>query len=285
MLLIFTFVLGAVFGSFGYVLALRYDGDHFLLDPKVVGGRSYCPHCRKSLIWFELIPFISFAIQGGRCRNCKTHISFAYPVSEILSGLLFVAIVARVQDFYGVMGMNFWILSVLWIVFFFALFLLSVIDIRLGIIPDEITIFLCIVAVCIVGFSAANLGSSNFSFFGPYAIFFGLQKNIWINRVVGALLGVLFFGGLVALTKGKGMGMGDVKFAIPLGFIFGWPDILFLTAFAFISGAAVGLLYILSGKKTMKSALPFGPFLALGAFFVFFLGFGFMSIYLHSMGF
>ena len=96
---------------------------------------------------------------------------------------------------------------------------------------------------------------------------------------------MLFFGGLVAITKGKGMGIGDVKLSAPLGFIFGWPDILFLTAFAFISGAAVGLWYISTGKKTMKSALPFGPFLALGAFFVFFLGFGFMGIYLHSMGF
>jgi prepilin signal peptidase PulO-like enzyme (type II secretory pathway) len=284
MIVAILFVLGLVFGSFGYVLALRYDGDHFLLDPKIVGGRSYCPHCRKVLRWFELIPVISFVVQGGQCRNCKARIGFAYPVIELFSGLLFVAVAARVQDFYGIMGPDFWICSALWIAFFFALLLLSIIDIRLGIIPDEFVVALCAIAVCIAGFSAAHFSGANISFFGSYGVFFGLQGNIWINHAIGALAGMLFFGGLVALTRGKGMGIGDVKLAIPLGFLFGWPDILFLTAFAFVSGAAIGLGYISMGKKTMKSALPFGPFLAFGAVFIFFMGFGFMNWYLHAMG-
>jgi prepilin signal peptidase PulO-like enzyme (type II secretory pathway) len=285
MIVIFLFIFGVAFGSFGYVLALRYDGDHFLLDPKVVGGRSYCPHCRKLLRWFELIPFVSFVIQGGQCRNCKARISFAYPVVELISGLLFVAVAARVQDFYGVTNDGFWILSVPWIAFFFALLLLSIIDIRLGIIPDEFIVFLCVCAVCIAGLSTAYFGAANSSFFGSYAVFFGLQGNIWMNRVAGTLFGMFFFGGLATLTRGKGMGMGDVKLAVPLGFLFGWPDILFLTAFAFVSGAALGLVYIATGKKTMKSVLPFGPFLAAGAVFIFFMGFGFMSWYFRAMGF
>ena len=279
------FIFGLVFGSFGYVLALRYDGNHFLLDPKIVGGRSYCPYCRKSLRWFELIPFVSFVIQGGQCRNCKVRISFAYPALELFSGLLFVAVAARVQDFYGVMGADFLILSILWIAFFFALLLLSVIDIRLGIIPDELVVVLCVIAVCIVGFLVAHVNAANISLFGSYAVFFGLQENIWVNHAIGALLGMFFLGGLVAFTHGKGMGIGDVKLAIPLGFLFGWPDILFLTAFAFVSGAAIGLCSIAMGKKTMKSALPFGPFLAAGAIFIFFIGFGFMNWYFHAMGF
>jgi prepilin signal peptidase PulO-like enzyme (type II secretory pathway) len=279
---LFLFIFGMVFGSFGYVLALRYDGEHFLLDPKTVGGRSYCPHCKKTLRWFELIPFVSFVIQGGRCRKCKTRISFAYPIVEILSGFLFVCVALRLQDFYGVIGANFWILSVLWIAFFFALALLSIIDIRLGIIPDELVIFLSVVAVCIAGFSVMH--ATTLSFLGSYAVYFGLQENIWINHLVGALIGIIFFGGLVALTRGKGMGVGDVKLALPLGFLFGWPDILFLTAFAFVSGAAVGLGYISIGKKTMKSILPFGPFLAFGAAFLFFCGIGFMNWYFRAMG-
>lgn len=292
---IILFILGMIFGSFGYVLALRYDGDHFLLDPDIVGGRSYCPHCRKTLRWFELIPFVSFAIQGGRCRNCNARISFAYPMVEIFTGFLFVCVALRVQDFYGFMGADFWVLAALWIAFFFALFLLSIIDIRLGIIPDEFVLFLCAIAIGVVGFSAVYLGAAHpgtmlgagmhSSFLGPYAIFFGLWGNIWVNHIVSALLGILFFAGIVALTRGKGMGMGDVKLALPLGFLFGWPDILFLTAFAFVCGAAVGLGYIATGKKTMKSALPFGPFLALGAVFIFFIGFGFMNWYFHAMGF
>ena len=282
---IFLFILGVVFGSFGYVCVLRYDGDHFLFDPKIIGGRSYCPHCRETLRWFELIPFVSFVIQGGQCRNCKTRISFSYPALELFSGLLFAAVAARVQNFYGITAANFWIFTVLWIAFFFALLLLSIIDIRLGIIPDEFIIALCIIAVCIVGFSAVHMSAMNVSLFGSYAAFFGLQENIWVNHIVGTLLGILFFGGLVALTRGKGMGMGDVKLAIPFGFLFGWPDILFLTAVAFVCGAVVGLGYISTGKKTMKSALPFGPFLVLVADFIFFLGFGFMNWYLHAIGF
>ena len=296
-MVILFFVLGMAFGSFGYVIALRYDGEHFLLDPKIIGGRSYCPHCRKTLRWFELIPFVSFAIQGGKCRNCKVRIGFIYPVLELFAGFLFVTVAARVQAFYGIMGAGFWILSVLWIAFFFALFVLSIIDIRLGIIPDELVVFLCVIAVCVIGFSVAHQGTPsqilqgktwegvpNISFFGPYAAFFGLQKNIWINHIIGALIGMLFFGGLVALTRGKGMGMGDVKLALPLGFLFGWPDILFLTAFAFVSGAVIGLWNIGKGTKTMKSALPFGPFLAVGAVFIFFCGSGFMNWYLHTIG-
>lgn len=285
MILVFLFIFGLVFGSFGYVLALRYDGEHFLLDPKIVGGRSYCPHCEKTLRWFELIPVISFVIQGGQCRNCKARISFMYPALELFSGFLFVAVAARVQDMYAIQGAGLWVLSVLWIAFFFMLFLLSIIDIRLGIIPDEITVFLIAVALGIIGFSAVYFGGNNVSSFGPYASFFGLQQNIWLSHVAGLLLSVLFLGGIVAFTRGKGMGMGDAKLAIPIGFLFGWPDVLFLLAAAFVLGAAIGLLYISLGKKTMKSALPFGPFLALSSAFIFFCGFGFIDWYLHAMGF
>ncbi len=148
MIVAILFLFGLVFGSFGYVLVLRYDGDHFLLDPKVSGGRSYCPHCRKTLQWFELIPFLSFAIQGGRCRTCKVRIGFEYPIIELFSGFLFVFVAMHVQDLYGVIsGFDFWILTILWIVFFFTLLLLSIIDVRLGIIPDEIIVFLSIIAI------------------------------------------------------------------------------------------------------------------------------------------
>jgi leader peptidase (prepilin peptidase)/N-methyltransferase len=278
------FIFGMVFGSFGYVLALRYDGEHFLLDPKVVGGRSYCPHCKKTLQWYELIPFVSFAIQGGRCRGCGARIGFIYPLMELFTGFLFVFIAARVQDFYGIAGAPFFALSALWIAFFFALLILSVIDIRLGIIPDEIVVFLVLCAAGIVGYSATIFGTLNSSFLGPYASMLGLQGNIWTNRLAGGLIGILFFGGLVAGTRGRGMGIGDVKLALPLGLLFGWPDMLFLSALSFIIGAAIGIISIWCGKKTIKSSLPFGPFLAVSALAVFFCGSGFMTWYFHAMG-
>ncbi len=285
MIFAIIFFFGLVFGSFGYVLALRYDGDHFLLDPKIVGGRSYCPHCHKTLRWFELIPLVSFLVQRGRCRSCNVRIGFIYPAIEISLGFLFVFIAMRVQDLYGIaLGTDFGILVALWIAFFFALFLLSIIDIRLGIIPDEINLFLAVIALSIIGFTAMRFSPIDFSLLGEYSILFGLANTIWINHLVGAALGVFIFGGLVAITRGNGMGMGDAKLAVPLGFLFGWPGILFLSAFSFIVGAIVGLFFIAFGKKTMKSAVPFGPFLVLGSLFVFFYGFGFVNWYFHLMG-
>ena len=285
MMFALLFLFGLVFGSFGYVLALRYDGNHFLLNPKVIGGRSYCPHCHKTLQWFELIPFLSFAIQGGKCRNCKARIGFIYPIVEFLSGFLFIFVAARVQDFYGIVtGFDFWVLAVLWIAFFFALLLLSIIDIRLGIIPDEIVVFLGVIAISIVSFTTLRFDALFSSFFGQYSVLFGLANNPWANHLLGAIVGMIFFGGLVMLTRGKGMGMGDVKLAIPLGLLFGWPGILFLSATAFVIGAIFGLCSMAFAKKTMKSAVSFGPFLAIGASFVFFYGLGFIDWYFRFMG-
>ena len=93
-----------------------------------------------------------------------------------------------------------------------------------------------------------------------------------LAKILGAVFGGIFFAALIAITSGKGMGMGDFKLAIPLGLLFGWPDVLFVLVFAFVIGAFVGLFAIARGKNSMKGTLPFGPFLALGAATVFFWG-------------
>lgn len=270
------FVFGLAVGSFLNVLALRYDGEHFLFDPRVIGGRSHCPHCSRTLRWFELVPVISFLIQGGKCRNCKAKISWQYPLVELISGILFVAVPWR-------LGGNI-ILSIFWIAAFVILLLITYIDIRLQIIPDELSVLLMLLALFSGIFWVGNFGSVNYSFLNPYAAFFGLQGDFWANRAVGALFGGAFFGALVLVTRGKGMGMGDVKLAVPLGFLFGWPDVLFLTASAFVFGACVGAGFLIRKTKTMKSALPFGPFLALAAAFIFFAGAPALGAYFHIIG-
>src|SRR5580704_2783986 len=95
MLWIFLFIFGLAIGSFLNVVALRYDGEHFLFSNKKLGGRSHCPHCKKTLRWFELIPLVSFAIQGGKCRHCKAPIGWQYPLVELISGIIFVAVPLR----------------------------------------------------------------------------------------------------------------------------------------------------------------------------------------------
>ncbi|HVO28704.1 MAG TPA: prepilin peptidase [Candidatus Paceibacterota bacterium] len=281
MVWLILFVFGLMIGSFLNVVALRYDGEHFVLDPKEIGGRSHCPHCRKQLAWYELIPVASFLIQGGKCRNCKKRIGAWYPLVELLSGLIFLLVPFRLSLALAAPVA----FSAIWIFAFEVLLLVAYIDIRLGIIPDELNIALLVAGFVETWFLAANFGIRNPSFFGPFSVFFGLQANVWVNHFAGAVFGAAFFGALVAVTRGKGMGVGDVKLAAPLGLLFGWPDILMLAAFAFVAGAAFGLVAIALRRKTMGSAVPFAPFLVLGAVFAFFAGSGFFNWYFRLIGF
>src|SRR5665213_1605505 len=220
MLWFFLFLFGLAIGSFLNVVALRYDGDHFLFSTKLIGGRSHCPHCKKTLQWYELIPLASFIAQRGRCRTCKARIGLQYPLMEILSGLIFVFVPLRFLSVPSLAAASasahLIVLSAIWVVTFEIFLLISHIDLRLGIIPDELNIALVVLGFAVIWFFANTFGIGNPSFFSSYAAIFGLQGNVWINHIVAGLFGAAFFGALVAITRGKGMGMGDVKFALPL---------------------------------------------------------------------
>jgi prepilin signal peptidase PulO-like enzyme (type II secretory pathway) len=284
MLWFILFLFGIAIGSFLNVVTLRYDGEHFLLDAKMIGGRSHCVHCKRTLRWFELVPLASFLIQGGWCRRCKARLNIQYPIVEFISGLVFVFVpLALGVGMAGVVAPLIAI-TVLWAAVFEALLAMAVIDIRLGIIPDEVNIFLGIVGIFIAIFSAGYFGAANHSLLGSYAAIFGWQGSVVLAKIIGAAFGGIFFAALIAVTRGKGMGMGDLKLAIPLGLLFGWPDIIFVLIFAFVIGAAVGLFAIARGKNSMKGTLPFGPFLALGAATVFFWGPQIFSWYFSLLG-
>lgn len=282
------FVFGLAVGSFINVVALRYRGDHFSFSPKVIGGRSHCPHCGRTLRWFELVPLASFIVQGGRCRRCRARIGWQYPLVELLSGAIFAAVpyVIAAHAAGGAPGVAAAApaLAALWVIAFELLLLIAYIDLRLQIVPDELTALLGAAAVFAAVFTAGASFGANQSSLGALAAPFGLQGNIWINRLAAAAIGAGFFALLIAVTRGRGMGWGDVKLAAPLGFLFGWPDIVFLFAAAFVAGALVGIWLLLRTKKTMKSAIPFVPFLALGAGFMFFFGASAIGAYLHIIG-
>ncbi len=242
------FCFGLAVGSFLNVLALRFDGRWH------AGGRSHCPHCKHTLRWFELIPLVSFIIQGGRCRKCRAKIGFRYPVAELISAAIFVFV-----PLYFVSAP--WMLSAVWIFAFELLFLISYIDLRLQVVPDELTVLLAVAAIL----ETALAGG-------------------WFLHLAGALFGAALFEFLVLVTKGRGMGMGDVLLAAPLGFLFGWPNIVFLSALAFVIGALVGVVLLLGHRKTMKSAVPFVPFLSIAAAFVFFFGDSVLGWYFRIIG-
>lgn len=272
-LLLFAF--GTFVGSFINVLGLRYsEKDGFKLAAR---GRSKCMYCDKSLKWYELVPIFSFIFLGGKCGSCKGKISWQYPVVELLSGLVFFLVPLQ-------LGQG--IPAAIWVLAFLTFILISIIDLRLKIIPDSLTLFIFGLGVLLVGFYkwsglfGLTNGTINGSFLGSYAVSFWLgSQNVLLNYGVAALVGFLFFGAIYFLSRGRAMGFGDVKLAGAVGFLLGWPDIFLALILAFVTGAIYGLALILRGKKDMRDTIPFGPFIILGVTLVFFFGYYILNGY------
>ena len=276
------FFLGAAVGSFIGVIADRYEEDLPIWDKKIIGGRSHCEFCGKKLRWFELVPILSFVWQKGRCSSCSHRLSSRYPFVEIFSGLLFVSVPAYITTHYPLQTTNYYILSVLWLLVFSFLLLISLIDGRLKIIPNETGIALVVLGASIIFFQPFNEFSG--SFLGHYAMLFGWHSNPWLNHILAAAAAGIFFACLIFITKGRGMGGGDMKLAAALGFVFGWPDILLIAILSFIIGSFFGITAILFKKEKLKSHIAFGPFLALAGLLVFFFGYGIIDFYFGLFG-
>jgi leader peptidase (prepilin peptidase)/N-methyltransferase len=278
------FVLGMTVGSFLNVLRVRYDPEKFILTKITIGGRSVCPKCGSVLRWFELVPVISFVLQAGRCRHCGKKISPLYPIVEIVTGLIFVFVPRVLLSSPYALSPKFYALSLIWISVFVVLFLLALIDARTRIIPDETVVVLLALGIVITVLSKSGFGFVEGSFLGHYALLFGGRGHIWVNRALAAFLGLAFFAFVIAVTRGRAMGMGDAKLALALGVLFGWPDTLLIVALAFVFGAVFGLGAIAFRKTTIKGTVPFGPFLALASLVVFFFGFEIVDFYFKLFG-
>lgn len=269
------FFLGAAIGSFLNVLAVRYDPDKPLFGRHATGGRSHCPHCGKTLRAYELVPFVSFFLQRGRCRSCGARLSIQYVAAEVLAGALFAFAPLALHGFFLTSPWELFF-SVLWIAAFSILILLSLIDVRLQIIPDETVIILAVLGALHI--SGEILSGTHLSFVRAYAYLFGFMGPL-ASGIVGAFVGAVFFGALIAITRGRGMGVGDMKLAAALGLLFGWPDIGLLVVLSFIVGSAAALVQIARKRRSMKQFLAFGPFLAAGAVLVFALGSNILDFY------
>ena len=247
------FIFGAALGSFINVLAVRYNPARFIFDARSIGGRSHCPQCSNVLRWFELVPIVSFLIQFGRCRRCGSRISFQYPLVEIVAGLICVFVPLRLFSLVQFPNSIFYFLfSIFWAASFLTLLLIVLIDKRLYIIPDEANIFLGFIGAVATFFVASRGELAHASFIGSFAPFFGFPENVWINHVFAAFAAGTLFALIIGITRGKGMGVGDLKLVIPLGLLFGWPDIIFVIALSFIIGAVYGLFSMMFGKKSLK---------------------------------
>jgi len=227
---IFVFIFGLCIGSFLNCIIYRLE------TKKSLEGRSFCPKCKKQLVWNDLIPVFSFLSLKGKCRYCQKKISCQYPLIEILTGLVFLLIFNQLQ-FSNLIGLLFlfYIVSSLIIIFVY--------DLKHYEIPDKVLIPAIIVALiyCIV-----------FNFSGA------------LNNLLAAFLAFSFFFSIFWFSKGKWMGFGDVKFAILIGLLLGTLNTLLALFLAFFFGAIIGIILMISEKKGLKSEIPFGPFLVSG---------------------
>jgi prepilin signal peptidase PulO-like enzyme (type II secretory pathway) len=254
-----VFIFGAVVGSFLNVVIYRYN-----TGVSVARGRSMCFSCGKTLAWYELIPIVSFLIQRGKCSVCRSKISWQYPLVEITTAILFLLTIWR-QGLQITEFISYWLIIAILVV-------IAVYDFRHKIIPNSFVYSFIVLSAFLLIWRQ------------------GLQISIWTSGfqmtgiwdwLAGPIL-FLPFASLWFFSKGEWMGFGDAKLAWGIGWFLGTYAGLSAIILAFWTGAVWGLALIGLGKIcslfpalkkfTIKSEIPFGPFLILGTFLVFFFG-------------
>ena len=283
----FLFIAGTSFGSFLNVLILRYDSVHDAILKNAM-GRSRCPHCRKTLNWYELIPIFSFLIQRGKCRSCGVKLTIQYPLVEFLGGLIFILVFFKFYSIYDISLLPY-LMMIIWSGVLFSLLVMSVIDFRERLIPDGVNIFIVISGLLLITaqyFYPASISSEvgGWSLLGNYALIFPGSTNLPWNHLSVALFGLVLFGGLFLLSRGRGIGLGDVKLAGAIGFFMGYPDAALALVSSFIIGALFSLVLIGLRLKTMKDFIPFGPFMALATVLIYLFGHELMRGYFDFFG-
>lgn len=252
-------LFGLIVGSFLNVVIMR-RGYIDWRERRSIGGRSACPKCGHEISWYENVPVFAWLALRGRCRGCGERISIRYPLVELATGALWAAVAATAD---GVPEL------VTGIVFLTVLVPVTCIDLDVRIIPDEVN-YLAIFA----GF-ACSLG------FGPQSRF--VAHEWWWAEVLVASFGAALFLLLPALaTGGRGMGLGDVKLAVALGAFLGAP--VAVGMFAGFLLALVPSLFLLVTRglaRGRKTAIAFGPFLAMGGAIGWFVGPGVLDAYLN----
>lgn len=229
------FMIGAIFGSFYYVVAYRIPKGESIISPP-----SHCPNCNHRLGPLELIPIFSYLLQLGKCKNCKCKISILYPLFEILCGLLFGL------SFLSY-GLNLELIIVLLFVSMILIIILS--DYYYMIIPDGVLIFFGLAIII-----------SMFFIHGWYYVLMHILYGI-ISFVI--MYSLKLFGDF--LFKKESMGGGDIKLLFTFGLMFGFEMSIVSIFLASIIGLPISLILL---KKNNEHVLPFGPYLGCAALII-----------------
>ena len=252
-LAIIFFVFGLAIGSFLNVVIFRYNTH------RSFRGRSGCMTCQNKLSWYDMIPVLSYVFLLGRCRRCRTKISFQYPIVEFITGLFFMGLFLKFQQIFFFDTMWFSVTYAYYAVVFSLLLVISVYDLKHKIIPDTLALVLGIITF--IGLFLF----SNFMFLPHFPSLFEFLSGLMIS---------IPFALLWLLSKGTWMGLGDAKIAISLGWLLGISLALSGVVIAFWIGAIVGIFLLFFSKKhNLKSEIPLAPFLVFGTMLVFLFGF------------
>ncbi|MCB9812168.1 prepilin peptidase [Candidatus Nomurabacteria bacterium] len=259
-----AFGFGVIIGSFLNVYIYRFHTG------KSLAGHSHCLSCGTPLRWFELFPILSYMILRGRCRTCGCRIPSRYFLVELATGVLFALTLTLTLDLAAIL---------LWWFIFSVLVVILVYDLYHYIIPDRLVIVLTTAALLLLGYQ------------------WWLAPSFSLERVGATLLAALagsgFFFFLWYISKGKWLGFGDVKLAFPLGLLVGPVYVFSFVVLSFWIGAAVSLmllgwyhlrrgkagLHLPSQTLTMKSAVPFAPFLIAAGLVVIFTHFNVLALF------
>ncbi len=243
--LIIFFIFGSIMGSFYHVIATRLSKGKSIITPA-----SHCEKCNHQLKWYELIPIISYIIQGGKCRHCKEKLPLSYLLMEICTGILFAVC-------YHVFGFTLELISS--IIFVSSLIIIIISDIEYMIILDEVLIF-AVFGIIIIDIVDVGLYETSLRVLAGLGSF----ATMYLVKKVGDIM-----------FKQESLGGGDIKLMFLIGLVIGYPmaicNIFFATFIAFPIA-----LFLLIFKK--DNIIPFGPFLSMSGIILYIWGLTFSDI-------
>jgi prepilin signal peptidase PulO-like enzyme (type II secretory pathway) len=250
-----VFILGLVFGSFLNVLVHRLPRKESLFS------RSQCPRCGTKISWFDNIPLLNFILLRGHCRHCQTKISWQYPLVELVAGLLFLFSFIKISSQFSNFNLSF-LISLLrsWLIIFTGLFIF-IYDLKYLEIEDRVVLPL----------SGLILISN----------FFLSESLPKVGLAI--IIGVGFFLLQYIFTRGRAIGLGDLRIGFFMAVALSWPKIFLALIFSYLIGGLIAVLLLLLHKKKLRDQLPLGPFLVAGTFLTLFWGEQIINWYLNNL--
>lgn len=270
---IFFFIFGLFWGSFLNNVAYRLKtGESFFLT------RSHCPICKKPLSVKELIPLISFLIQKGRCLGCQSKISLRYPLTEILTAIFTFTLALIFKPWINF----FFLIEFLFYFFLFSvIFILALYDFDTLLVDDRFLFFLFFLGLIFIFYHTyLKIPYPDFSYLLNYLFILPPYLETLFSSI---FLSFLFFF-IYLITRGEGLGFGDVKTVFVIGLFLKFGDALIFLVFSSLLGSLYGLILFLK-EKNLKKPIPFIPFFFLGLYFTLVLGKTFSAKYLNLISF